>query len=340
MKSYPLFALCLAGYAVASPTTLGGQWRDLAPIPTVRQEHVTVALSRSSFAILGGIVPSGDSWATTDIFQIYSIDKNTWRSAAPLPVPINHPNGAAVGNKIYLLGGLVETPQGWYATPNSWAYNPNHNTWTSLPPTPSPSARGSAAVGVYNHTIYLAGGVSFLQPYLGGQQGTVNTVTAFDTLTGKWIALPPAAQKLPAPRDHAGAAVMEHTFYVLGGRDHGNENVKDTVFALDLHDLAAGWTVKKGKLPTARGGLAAAVVGKEVYTFGGEGNLELATGVFNETEVYDAGRDEWRRLGPMKVPRHGTSAVAVGGRVYIPGGGVVAGGGPVDTLNVFEPGRY
>jgi len=54
-------------------------------------------------------------------------------------------------------------------------------------------------------------------------------------------------------------------------------------------------------------------------------------------EVYDTGRDRWERLGKMKVPRHGTSAVAVRGGVYIPGGGVKQGGAPVDTFDVFYP---
>jgi hypothetical protein len=36
----------------------------------------------------------------------------------------------------------------------------------------------------------------------------------------------------------------------------------------------------------------------------------------------------------MRVLRHGTYAVGVGGKVYIPGGGVVQGGDPVE-ISVF-----
>lgn len=295
-----------------------------------------MSTSSSSFAILGGVIARDDGWPTVDLVQFYNIGKNSWRTAAPLPLPLNHANGAAVGNKIYVLGGMTAglndtgSPFNWAPTSGSWVYDQGENSWAKIQSMPESEARGAAAVGVYKNVIYLAGGIISLLE-------SVATVSAFDTVAGKWISLPAAAKALPAPRDHAGASVVGHTFYVLGGRDHGNNNTRDTVFALDLHDLAAGWITKKGKLPTARGGLAAATIGTKVYTFGGEGNPATESGVFNQTEVYDTEKDSWKKLGPMKLPRHGTSAVAIDGRVYIPGGGIVAGGGPVDTLDVFEP---
>jgi hypothetical protein len=39
----------------------------------------------------------------------------------------------------------------------------------------------------------------------------------------------------------------------------------------------------------------------------------------------------------MPVPRHGTAAVAVGGTIYIPGGGDVAGGSPMDVNDAYRP---
>jgi hypothetical protein len=39
----------------------------------------------------------------------------------------------------------------------------------------------------------------------------------------------------------------------------------------------------------------------------------------------------------MKVPRHGGGAVAVGGKVYVPGGGDVIGMSPVDYFDVLIP---
>ena len=329
-----------AGVGLAKPCE-GGFWRDLAPIAlTPRQEHVTVPLPPSSLAILGGIVPAGEIFNTTDIVQIYDIQKDAWRSAAPMPVPLNHANAASLDGKIYLLGGLAVAPDGaWRAIPDSWVYDVASSTWQAIEPMPSNEARGSAAVGVYNKTIFLAGGMTVLS-VISGEQASVDIVSAFDTVSGRWLALPAAATKIPGARDHAGGAVVGDSFFVLGGRDRGQANVRDTVFALDVKNLDAGWKTKVSKMPTARGGLAAAAVGAKVYTFGGEGNsAEGSSGVFNETEAYDTTSDSWAVLPPMKLPRHGTSATTIGGRIYIPGGGISIGGHPVDNVDVYEPGR-
>lgn len=184
-------------------------------------------------------------------------------------------------------------------------------------------------MGVRGGVIYLSGGLS----ELGAVQGTLDTVSSYDTKTGVWKTLP----SLPAPRDHAGGAVVGDEYFVLGGRAFGQFNTSDAVFALDLCDVEKGWTMKSGKMPTPRGGVSAGTIGEKIYVLGGEGNpAEGTEGVFNQTEVYDVRRDSWERLAPMVVPRHGTSAVGVDGVIYIPGGGVRISGAPVDLFNAFK----
>lgn len=351
----PLLSLAALTNAVLGATT--GTWQVLSPIPiATRQEQATVAINSTTLAIIGGIVPDLSSsngtttnstgFTTTNIVQLYDIPSDTWRTAAPAPVEINHANAGVVNGKIYLLGGLVFTPTGqsdqgsWVAIPNSWVYDSSTDEWAELEATPADLARGAAVVGVYSSKIYLAGGLRLLDLLpITGTQDTVANVTAFDTISGSWVTdLPAAAQQLPEARDHAVGAVVGSTFYVLGGRDRGQTNVKDTVFALDLEDLEAGWRTSSGRMPTARGGLSAGTVGTRVYTFGGEGNQAVITGVYNETEVFDTAAETWTRLSPMRLPRHGTAAVAVEGRVYVPGGGIVQGATPVNVTDVYIPG--
>ncbi|RFU74038.1 kelch domain-containing 8a [Trichoderma arundinaceum] len=252
---------------------------------------------------------------------------------------MNHPNAAAVGGKMYVLGGLTPASDGaWRAVPDSWVYDPEKDSWEHLEPMPTGEERGSAAIGVHSSTIFLAGGMRTLMPGVGGEHDTLDVVSAYDSALRSWLSLPPLAQHLPARRDHAGSAVVGSTLYVLGGRDRGQVNVRDTVFALDLTQPSSGWSLSRGRMPTPRGGIAAAAVGPLVYTFGGEGNPAAGSGgVFNETEVYDTRTEMWQRLGPMKVPRHGTSAVGIGREVYIPGGGVTLGASGLRTFDKFHP---
>lgn len=318
-----------------------GSWQDLGPIPLQpRQEHTAVALNKTTFAIIGGIIPveggsggnSPSDWLTTNMLQLHNTATKQWALGPPLPFAVNHANTVVVGGKLYLLGGLAPSPEGnWVATGESYVLDEDHGSWKPLRPVPDGFARGSAAVGEARGLIYLAGGMVNLIP-----QDTIDSVVAYDVSSDEWVTddLP----ALPAPRDHAGSAVVDQTLYVVGGRAFGQNNVKDTVFALDLSDVPAGWETRQGRMPTPRGGVAAAAIGGRIYTFGGEGNpAEGSNGVFADTEAYDVATDSWKRLGRMPVPRHGSWAVAVGKGVYIPGGGIRQGGAAVDKFDVFWP---
>ncbi|WYZ36811.1 hypothetical protein EsH8_II_000317 [Colletotrichum jinshuiense] len=320
----------------------GGSWEDLAPIPDLpRQEHTAVAVTPTTVAILGGITgtTAAGAWNDTALVALYDVPTDTWRPAAPLPAALNHPNAAAVDGKIYLLGGLAEAHDAngtWRAVPDSWVYDPARDEWASLAPFPAGTERGSAAVGVHGTTIFLAGGLRYMETVAGGTIATVADVSAFDTAAGTWTHLPDIP--LPQPRDHAGAAVVGGKLYVIGGRHiAGRLLVSSTVYVLDLGDVGAGWATSAAKMPTGRAGHGTAELGGLVYTFGGEGNLASDDGVFNQTEVFDPAAEAWASLKPMRLPRHGSAAVAVDGGIIIPGGGVAWGATPVDVTDLFRP---
>lgn len=324
--------------------THGPSWTPRTPIPIPRQEHTTLFLPPSTIAVLGGVVPTNDTSSipvtTTSLMQFYSIPDDTWTTVAPLPRALNHINAAVVNGKIYVLGGLAdlgEAKPAWRAVPDAFVYTPSTNTWASIPSLPlSGESAGSAAVGVIGSKIVLAGGLTDLELSGNGSQNTVSVVNVFDTRRGEWKFLPARAKHMPQGRDHAGAAAVDGKMYVLGGRENGQENVKDTVFVLNLCNLAAGWQVSQARMPTPRGGVAAGVVRNKVYVLGGEGNTETESGVFDQVEAYDTKKDIWESVGVMRIPRHGTYAVGVGKRVYVPGGGVRQSGAPVSDFDVFE----
>ena len=132
---------------------------------------------------------------------------------------------------------------------------------------------------------------------------------------------------------------MDDTLYVLGGRWFERTNVRDEVFSLNLRNQSAGWKTSPGRMPTARGGIAGGAVGNTFVTFGGECNPNSTVGIFPQAEAYDLVSQQWKRLPNMAVPRHGTSAVAVGNRIYVPGGGLQQDGLPVERNGVVSYGQ-
>lgn len=320
------FSLCLSLFTLAcgeddAPSD-PGTWSELAPIASgPRQEHGVVALHGKVY-IIAGVISTN-----TARVEAYDPAKNAWTEVAPLPLPMNHPNVAAVGDKLYVVGGMVNDFP-WAAVGNVFEYDPRTNAWTEHAPMPAGTERGSAAVGVSGTKIYLAGGLRSLSSDL---QDTVATFSSYDVVSRTWETL----TALPEPRDHVGGAVVDGTFYVLGGRANGIENVKGTVFAYDLS--AKSWSTRSA-MPTPRGGVAAAVVGKKIYVIGGEGNPAPGSqGVYGDNQAYDTARDSWEVLAPMPTPRHGTGAATIGSTIYVPGGAPVTQFGPGDLNDAFNP---
>jgi hypothetical protein len=71
-------------------------------------------------------------------------------------------------------------------------------------------------------------------------------------------------------------------------------------------------------MPTARGGFAAAVSGPLAIANGGELEAEALL----TADALDLRTMTWRSAPSTRVPHHGHGSVAVGGRIYVIGGGI------------------
>ncbi|KAI8949358.1 hypothetical protein F4801DRAFT_580455 [Xylaria longipes] len=261
----------------------------------------------------GAVQEHGVGATSKDLYVIGGIANNTF------PTWISRPN---VDDAIYVLGGLTDNGKDrfWNYTTAFFVYRPETDKWHKLPPMPDREARGAAAVGVHGSQIILAGGMRSLNFSIGGHHDTIKRVTLYDTRTQEWRTLRP----LPEPRDDLGGAVVYSKFYVMGGRDHGHANIKNTTWALNLKDWKADW-VRKKDLPKPRAGFALGIHRRKLVVLGGEGNKANPTGVFAETLVYNTRRDTWKPAMPLKVPRHGMGTSSDRFNIWIPGGGLVDG---------------
>lgn len=277
------------------------------------QETATVAVDGKVY-VLGGF---NGLRGVVGAVQVFDLETCTW-SLGPELGPLHHANAAVVGDTIYVLGGL--TDDSFTPLDGAWALTPaRDHAWRPLPP--MPAARGSAAVGVIDGRIYLAGG-------LAGQAQAALSV--FDPSTGAWREdLPP----LPAPRDHACGAAIGGRLYVVGGRQTQVSSVARTVFE---YEPGGTWRTLAA-MPTARGGVACGVVGERLIVVGGEGNPESPTGVFAQVESYDPAADRWDSLPTMPTPRHGMGAAAVDGTLVVPGGATRAGFAASAALELLTP---
>lgn len=95
-----------------------------------RQEHSVASIDNDVY-IIGGVAYDELSVPETlNQVEVYNTVDDSWHVAAPLPVPLNHGNSAAVDGKIYVLGSL-SGGMDWVAMNNSYVYEPFNDTWAA-----------------------------------------------------------------------------------------------------------------------------------------------------------------------------------------------------------------
>lgn len=283
----------------------GNTWSSLALMIEPRQE-VGVAVIGTRVLVAGGFRANG---STANTLEIYDVAANAWSMAAPMPVAVNHPGAAAVNGGFYVVGGALASGASTNAVQE---YDPARNEWALR--TAMPTARNAVVTGVRGGRIYVAGGAP------GGRE-----LEAYDPVADRWETLP----LMPTPRNHVAGGFVGDRLFAIGGRP------PNTLATNEAFDAAARTWSARAAMPTGRSGHGAAVVRGCVYVFGGEGNAGRPDGVFPQNEAYDPRTNTWEALAPMPTPRHGIGAVAVGDRIFIPGGATVQGFGTTAAHEVY-----
>jgi N-acetylneuraminic acid mutarotase len=249
-----------------------------------------------------------------DELVAYDPTANAWTTLAPLPEPRHHAALTALEGRLFLTGGGVE---GFAPRANTWVYDPAVNAWTALAPMPEPR-RAHAAVAIGGR-LFVVGGV------VPGR--TLQAPTwAYDPSSGEWR---DDRAAIPTYREHLAAVATEDALIAIGGR--GTRSVD----SVERYDPATDRWTPLPALPTARGGLTAAVLGGEIHVVGGE-NIDPPK-VYREHEVFDVGAGTWSIGTPLDRGRHGLGSGVIEGRLYVAAGGPNPDLSTSDRLDVFAP---
>jgi N-acetylneuraminic acid mutarotase len=300
------------------------EWVVGPSLPAVVQENAVLTVGDDLW-VLGGF----QNLQLVDDVRVLKPGATSWDDGPTLPRTLHHMNAAVVAGQVFVLGSLQDF--GFAAIGNAWRLDPQaaEPVWTASTPMPNARRRGSAGVAVVGDSVYIVGGF---------RGSAVAEVDVFDATrpdaADAWTAL----VDLPGERDHGAAAAFEGKVYYFGGRDTDISAVRADVWRYDPAAPGEGWVVC-APMPTARGGIAAAVYEGRVIVVGGEGNEAVGSGVFPDVEAYDPVTDTWERLPAMRTPRHGTSAAVVGGALWVPGGADVQAFGATDVVEylVWRP---
>lgn len=277
------------------------------------QETATVALGGKIY-VIGGF---DSGLAVVDTLQIFDTQTCAWSLGPTLPRPVHHANAAVHDGRLYVLGAM-ETIN-FTSVGHVWSLAPGDAEWRVHAPMAAGQARGAGITATIGDRIYVVGGL---------RGGSVAQTSAYDPATDTWDTTLPL---LPVTRDHGCGGAIGGVLYATGGRATGITALQGEVYA---YTPGGAWETKAA-MPTPRGGTACGVVGDRIVVVGGEGNGAVPSGVFPQVESYTPATDQWTEHDPMRTPRHGMGAAAIGGSLYVPGGATVQAFGAVDTFEIL-----
>lgn len=271
--------------------------------------------------VAGRVIMVGEGSSKT-----YGMDLSTglWDDTlAQRPFVGHHHAAEVVDGKFYLFGS-VGTAWG-----KVQIYDPLTDSWTTG--ADMPWGAGSCSSAVIDGMVYVCGGI------VGSN--TVGNAGVYDPVLDSWNPngpLPP----MPTPVNHAASATDGTYLWVFGGRGGGNwpqpgfDNVQRFDPATGIWLDSAQPLSPLSPMPLGRGGTGRAVWhGERFFVMGGETS---GGQVFDEVQVYTPELDQWSTDTPLPTPRHGIFPVVDGNRIFVIGGGVVAGHSGSNITEVLQ----
>ena len=249
-----------------------------------RRSYIAAAELEGQIYAAGGMV--GETGRRLQTFQRYDPAADSWTTLRPLPEPIRAADGAALGGKVYVIGGDDEDGNGT----DVYAYDSERDDWESRAPLPEPRFNHSAVA--LENRIYVLGGF--------GRGEEHDDVFVYDHGNDSWSEAAP----LPRPNHAFAATVFRGEIWMIGGR-RGEEILREVW----IYDPQADRWRRGPNMPEAMELLGADVAGDEIHA------------VWEHVyQIYDAETGEWRAGPPSLVTRHGLNVFAVDGGLYTIGG--------------------
>ncbi|MCK4445105.1 MAG: PKD domain-containing protein, partial [Thermoplasmata archaeon] len=274
-----------------------GEWVRKAHVPSFRMGGGSATLNDEMYFIGGVGSPDGMGQLTvTDTVEVYNATNDTWYGHFHLPEPRSGLGAAAVGGKIYVIGGN----NGTNSTDTTFEFDPVTGVWTKRASMPMPLE--GFGIATVNDKIYIMGGYSTLVDcYPCG-----NTYE-YDPSSDSWT----QKTDLPTGRNALAAVVLDGKIFAIGG------DANELMDEVEVYDPVTDTWTTVADMIGPRSHMRAEVLGGDIFVMGGYDNLGIPLAVY----VYDPFQDNWTVLKAQLVePRIAPGSGVVGSCVYLFGG--------------------
>lgn len=221
-----------------------GRWRDIAPMPTPRDNLATAVLGGRVYAMGGA-----DEVADTAVVEIYDPETRRWSQGPALPGPRGAASAAVLDNVLYVAGGGV----GPEAMASMVVLDPKKKGWRSVAPMPTP--RFQLRLVASGRYLYAIGGRA--------PGPSLTTVERYDPEADRWRAVRPLLEARAAPGVVATKISGRRILVVAGGAVFGADgNFVDGRRTTEIFDVDSGrWKLLGVLFPRTRASFGCAVDG-------------------------------------------------------------------------------
>jgi parallel beta-helix repeat protein len=191
-----------------------------------RAIYLATALERDGVVYVYGGYCNGANGRTFYSYCIEYPPDGMWNEMPPGPVDMREHCGEIIGDAMILIGG---TQDGVPCSTGVIRYDLDTTTWDTAFCARLPVGVNRAASVAYQGKVYVLGGMD-------ASGASTRLVQAYDPASNAWVTSFP----LPEARSGHGAALIDETLYVVGGKGPngvGGQENKSDLWALDLSAL-------------------------------------------------------------------------------------------------------
>ena len=268
------------------------KWTKKKPMALASHHVAITEMGGKIYAFGGFVLPAAGpaAWQPIDNAFEYDPAADNWKALAPMPTKRGAAGAAAVGGKLYVIGGAAALPgaketavhpaRAHRSLTTVEEYDPAANTWRERAMMPTP--RNHLAIGAVIGRIYVLGG-RIGAAFISGGGNRLDLVEEYDVAADSWNAV---RARMPTARSAVAYGVHGGRVYVAGG-EHQDYNLSTAFRAFEGFDAAKKEWVVMPPMPLQRHGLAGAVVGNRFHAISGDVQ-SAGTGLEMHTDAHDA----------------------------------------------------
>uniref|UniRef100_A0A8C5PMJ3 Kelch repeat and BTB domain containing 12 n=1 Tax=Leptobrachium leishanense TaxID=445787 RepID=A0A8C5PMJ3_9ANUR len=217
------------------------------------RELYALATAQGDLYLIGGQMKQKNQYVITNCVDRYAVEHDSWRSVAPLPVPLACHAAVTITNKIFVMGGWTPQADNPDDEPDRLSnrllqYDPGQDKWTQLAPMKYSKYRFSATV--VSGEIYVLGGIGCVGPDRGQARTCLDAVEIYNIDGDFWREGPALPHPLLSLRSNASSAgAVEGRLYVCGGFRGADRHEVITKEILELDPWENRWNVVCTRAP-------------------------------------------------------------------------------------------